>query len=545
MPENSHTHRDPRNKIWNSESGIWNQGLLTACVLATLLWGMHVLWFLHDTRPPVWDMALHQSYALNYLGGQAPERAVHTWEKSGNYPPFVHLVIAGLFWIFHPGPHIAALANIPATLILLWAIYELARDLAGPLAGRWACVLTALTPYLIWISRETILDYWLSAWFAAALVVLRKTRGFQSRPWSLLLGALVGLGLLTKWFFAGIILIPLIYVAVSFRIWKYPARCMLFFEALILGGVVAAPWYLPNIPRLVRYFGQNAEFGAREGEPPVLSFQSFIYYVRLLEGYQLFGILFALLLLAGFFCWKRRLLQDWKFLVISIAGAWLIMTMLRTKDPRFTMPLIGLLAVIPGAWIQSWKKTYFNMTMKVFLVALLCFQAYAANFGVRWLPERIVILPGYQGSLRWDWNLYMQNYFGIFGKPRKEDWKQDRILTALAVDCGKRSVSPSLVLIPDLPWFSEGNFNLYARMRGMRIPVRHLQSAADGINSFRGYNYVLMTEGEQGMPWTTRESEGLNKIVVDNPETFRLVELYPLPNGDSARLYFVERRGAD
>jgi 4-amino-4-deoxy-L-arabinose transferase-like glycosyltransferase len=278
-----------------------------------------------------------------------PGAAVKLWAMSGNYPPFVHLVIAFVFWILHVGPHIAALANIPATFLLFWAIYELAYDFAGPLAARWACILAVLTPYLIWISRETILDYWLSALFTASLVFLNRSQGFKSRPWSLLLGLCWAIGMLTKWFFAGLMLFPLVYVLIQFRVWKDSDRLTHLFEALIIGGLVSAPWYLPNIPRLILYFGENAGYGAREGEPPVLSFQSLIYYTRLLEGYQLFGILFAILMLACFFCWRRKLLRDWRFLAFSIVGGWLVMTMLRTKDPRFTLPLIGILMIIPGS----------------------------------------------------------------------------------------------------------------------------------------------------------------------------------------------------
>ena len=521
-------------------------GLLTVSLLAASLWCVNLIWLPRDTRPPVWDMALHQTYALNYLSGNAPSQdpIARPWARSGNYPPFVHLAIAAMYLIFHPGPHIAVLANIPATLVLFWAVYILAKDLGGAAAGRWACALTALTPYLIWISRETVLDYWLSAWFAAALVVLRRTRGFQSHSWSLLLGGILAMGLLTKWFFAGIMLVPLAYVFVEFRLWKYPARLVHFADALIIPGIVAGLWYLPNIPQVVRYFGQNADVGAREGEPPVLSFQSFIYYLRLLEGYQLFGLLFVILCLACIFLWRKKRINDWKFLIFSIAGGWLVMTLLRTKDPRFTMPLIGPLSVISGTWIQSWEKTRLNRVIQGLLVALLCVQVYAANFGISWLPRRAVILQGHQGSFRWDWNLYLQDYFDIFGKPRREDWKQDEILRKVAADSEKRNIQPSLAMVPDLPWFSEANFTLYARIRRLPVRARHLQSAANGIHSFDGYNYVLMTERDQGMSWTTAVSSAMNQIIVDNPEVFRLIGLYQLPTGDGARLYFNSRQSA-
>lgn len=517
-------------------------GFLTTFLLTALLWSFHAVWLSRDTRPPVWDMALHQTYALNYAEGvpSAFGDPAKPWERSGNYPPFVHWVIAAMFFLFHPGPHIAVLANIPATFILLGSVYALAKDLSdNKSAGVWACLLIVWTPYLSWISRETILDYWLSAWFAAALAVLYKTRGFQSRRWSLVLGIIMALGLLTKWFFLGFILAPLLYVFCRHRLWKHPVRCVHLADALIIAGVFAGLWYFPNIPRLIRYFGENAKAGAMEGEPPVLSFQSLIYYLRLLEGYQLWAILFMLLCIACIVVWRKGLIGDGKYLAVSIAGGWLIMTLLRTKDPRFTMPLIGPLLIVPAIWIASWDKTRRNRILQTGLIGLLSFQMYMANFGVEWLPKRAVILRGYQGSFRWDWNFFLQDYFGIFGKPRREDWQQEAILKKIAEDSRKRRIQPVLALVPDLPWFNQANFSLYARFCGMDLRVDHLRSASAGIESFKGYNYVLMTETDQGMPWTTVESKALNQIIVDHPGIFQLVELYVLPSGDGARLYCI------
>ena len=541
------------------------RGIATACLLTIALWGVNVIWMARDSRPPVWDMALHQTYAMNYYPGPAPEAHVPwPWARSGNYPPFVHIVIAFFFWLFHPGPHIAALANVPATLLLFWAVYELARDLAGQRAARWACVLTALTPFLIWMSRETILDYWLSAWVAVALVILRKTRGFQSQGASLLLGCVLALGLLTKWLFAGFLAVPILYVFVQGRGWKDRARLIHLADTLLVAGGIAALWYLPNLPALVRYFAENSRIGTREGEPPVLSFQSLIYYIRLLEGYQLFGVLFVVVICSFFFVWRRKLLRDGAFLHASIAGGWLAMTLLRTKDPRFTMPLLGLLAVVAGAWLGSSdlfgrrtcprssesrevpqpSRSWAVACLKWGLLGLLGVQAYAANFGISRLPEQVVLARGYQGSLAWDWNLYLQDYFQILGRPRREDWKQDEILRRLAQNASRGKIPPSLAVIPDLPRFNAANFLLRARTLGIHVRVDHPQDAGNGIHSLDGFNYVLMIEGDQGMSWSTRQSRALNQIVVDEPGIFGLLGIYRLPNGESVRLYGVNPQSA-
>jgi hypothetical protein len=168
-------------------------------------------------------------------------------------------------------------------------------------------------------------------------------------------------------------------------------------------------------------------------------------------------------------------------------------------------------------------------------------QAYAANFGISWLPQEIVLVRGYQGALRWDWNLYLQHYFHILGPPRREDWKQDEILRRMADHARETATTPALAIVPDLPRFSAANFRLFARLRGLSVSVDHPQHAERGIDSFHGYHYAVMKEGDQGMPWTTVSSRALNRIIVDEHGTFLLLGLYPLPDGDTARLYYIRR----
>jgi hypothetical protein len=257
----------------------------------------------------------------------------------------------------------------------------------------------------------------------------------------------------------------------------------------------------------------------------------------LLEGYQLFGVLFILFGAACFFVLRRRLLADPGFWLVSITGGWLVFTLLRTKDPRFTMPLLPLVAVALGAWLSSWNSGRLMLGAKYLLVAVLCIQVYAINFGISWLPRSVVLAEGYQGSLRWDWNLFLQDYFGILGPPRQEDWMHDRILDRISDHAREHGIRPSLAVVPDLAHFNAANFQLYARLRDTSMRVDHPQSARRGVRSFEGFSYVLMTEGAQGMPWTTLENRQLNQIIVDEHEVLRIVELFRLPNGDAVRLY--------
>jgi len=203
-------------------------------------------------------MAVHQTYALNYLPAADLPSDTRFWERSGNYPPFVHIVIATAYRVLHPGPHVAILANIPATVLLLWGVYEMGLAFAGATAAVWACILTTLIPFLIWMSRETLLDYWLAAWVAAALALLVKTSAFESRRYSVLLGLTYALGMLTKWLFIGFITGPMGYIVVRHRIFRSKRRITNFAATTAIAAVGAGFWYMPNLPRLVRYYFDNA-----------------------------------------------------------------------------------------------------------------------------------------------------------------------------------------------------------------------------------------------------------------------------------------------
>jgi len=517
--------------------------LLPVIACTAALWTLNAFWLANDTRPPVWDMALHQMYALNYVPGFSPAEGLRFWQLSGNYPPFVHLVIAAAFRLFHPSPHVAALANIPATFLLFWALSELAAYFTSVAAARWACVLMLLTPYLIWMSRETILDYWLSAGVATAWVILIRTDGFHSRGWSRLFGLVSALGMVTKWLFAGFMAIPFLFIAMRHRIWKDEERLVNAAQSLILAAAISGLWYAPNLAQLIRYFGQNAQIGALEGEPPVFSFQSLIYYLRLLEGYQFYALLFFLLVGGlAYFIWRSALRDPWLWIAL-VAGGWLVVTLLRTKDTRFTMPLLAPLLIIPGGWLSAWttgSTSRFGRFGQVLVLAVLIIQAYATNFGISWLPQQVVIAQGYQGSLRWDWQLFSQHYFGILGAPRHEDWKQDEILQRVAEEARKRGAAMSLALVPDLARFDYFNFQLAAKLAKMPARIEHVVSAAHGLAAFDGYDFVVMSEMDQGMPWTTKDAQSLNQLIMDRQDIFKPVSSYRLPNGNAVRLYFTD-----
>ena len=164
----------------------------------------NIIWIAIDTRPPFWDMALHANSALRIFqdfetdGVRALKTVPH---DSGIYPPFYYLVVALFFRTFGTSIDSAQLANFPAIVLLAIATYGLAKSLFAPQTAAIAAVLVNFFPFMLWLSRETLIEYWLTAMVAAAAWALIQTKEFTNQRFSLLFGALCGFGMLTKWTF--------------------------------------------------------------------------------------------------------------------------------------------------------------------------------------------------------------------------------------------------------------------------------------------------------------------------------------------------------
>ncbi len=506
--------------------------------LGAFHWAVNLIWLGLDTRPPLWDMAYHQSCAYDYyelFGDMSFERLSGAARLSGVYPPLVHLLIAVLYLVFHPGPHVAVLVNLPATFLLLWATAVIAYRQAGERAALLAPTLLSFYPFMIWMSRETVLDYTLSAIVALSIMLLILSNNFESRRHSLLFGLSLGLGMLTKWTFIAYVIFPFLLVFLSRSTLGRWERLRNALDAVIIGILISLPWYLPNLPRLRSYFPENMAMGAAEGEPPVLSFQSFIYYLRLLEGYQLFAPFFVLFLFGVAHALRNRGSHD-RLIFLWLIGGWLAMTLLRTKDPRFTMPLLVAVAVVTAAPLAGrwWKPALAG------IMAIGLFQTYLISFGFARLPAEVALLRGYRGSLEWNWNLYLQNYHGLIGPPRREHWPLKDMLERVAADAATRGREAQLGVVPDLPRVNTSTLNLYARL--YRLPVRAARLVeARGMDGFSRFNYLLISERGQGPSWTNKHSAEINQFVFDRPRAFPMIEGFNLPDGEHIRLYRIER----
>ncbi len=483
----------------------------------------NIVWIARDTRPPFWDMAYHQTAALRVYEAicQNGLSAVGDIPQlTGFYPPFYHSVIALFYGLFGKSSSSAQLANLPAIALLLFSTFAIGRRLLPPTAAAASAILVCFYPILIWLSRETIIDYWLASMVTLAMLFLLRTDSFSKRSESILFAVVCGLGMLVKWTFAFFLILPSLWAAR--KNWKNAALAVLIIVS------ISSYWYLPRWQSLVRFYSENTAGGVVEGDPSRLSWQAVVFYVRAMESYQLFLPLFVLFV-AGVMYLARHYVKDWTPVLLWIIGSWCCFLLFQNKDPRYTVPLLPAVALISAAIFRS-RKHWCPI-----LLILLIFQHYLVSFGIRALPEKVTLIRGVEGPISWDWNLYSQSYFQLLGPPVREDWKIEYILAEIAPANGP---AVRIGIIPSIPRFDPEAFEFYSALRKYPITVKRLWYF-DEI-SIAEQDYILMSEGDQGhAAFFSDDLIRINQYILNHPEEFQLVDRLTLPSSVAIRLYKV------
>src|SRR5262245_49583403 len=165
--------------------GIRHRFLLIASFLYLAL--ANLLWIARDTRPPYWDMADKQTGALRIYDAVA-DSGIHGLAQipflTGSYPPLYHSIIATFYAVFGKTIDAAQWANLPAIALLFAATYGIGRAILKPFAAATAAVITNFYPLMLWLSRETLIDYWLTSMVALAMWLLIRTNEFSNRKYS-------------------------------------------------------------------------------------------------------------------------------------------------------------------------------------------------------------------------------------------------------------------------------------------------------------------------------------------------------------------------
>jgi len=487
---------------------------------------LHGLWEFANRMPPVWDMAYHQLMGWSFLAAFRNGQTVfQAGLLSDYYPPLQYYLEAGILSLFGCTQFLPLLSNLLGLGLLSFSSFRIAAVFLHPSTSVLAGWLVLILPMSAWMSRVSLLDIPLAGWVALSLLAVIRSRGFTNHRWTIIFGIGCALGMLTKWTWFLFLLTP---VTIAFTTSPNRIRGFLnlLWAALII-AVLSGWWYLLNLGTLRSRFVVTAGQASWEQDPGLSSFWGWIYYLRCLSSYYLFLPLSILFVVAIYQVIRTRRNEPYGwFLLISLAGGLFLLTVLPTKDPRYALPAIVMVAILLVKPINRFPKIQKGVLVFVFIQFLFC--SFQTPLGDVKLALFSLDNDTDFVSVSREWVLFENNYFGILGPARKEDWKYREILEAvISPDAhkgyrgdgkaggdtgrkGRKRDRPSIMastevgpirvgFVPDAPFFSGGTLELHAVRKGVPIRVRRLGNNPKDVDRFVDLDWIVGKTGSQGI----------------------------------------------
>jgi hypothetical protein len=471
-----------------------------------VLAGVAGVWLALDRRPPEWDHANHLERVVNCAHDMARRDVTTIIERSSFYPPLA-VCAAGLAYSLVPSDVASAQAVILLFLGLAMAsVYVLALSFTGVPGAVVAALFFGSAGFVVYSSLRFQLDLPLAAMVAATLVLLLRVEGFTRPGWSVVLGVVMGLGMLTKPPFAVYVLPPLLIAGARARGLRSFGNLVL---AVLTGAAVAVLWYGP---RLIGIFGQiearSFRQAAESGHAGAWTAEGLLFYPKYFV--LQFGLLAVVLAAVGCIMAVRR--RQW-FLVGGLVVPFLVFEAIQNKNLRYTLPILPVAAVLGGIGFDSFRRTPRALVAVAIGLAGVV-QIAGTAFGV----PRGLTMPLLDVPLLWD------------SSPMRTEWPHRKILALITTDA--RDAKASVSVVPNYAFFSVSNFRYYALRE--RLPLRWTRAWDDEpIN----IEYMILKDGDQGPEWTAARPRRIAERFAQDrnlARVFPVIGEFTLPDGSTA-----------
>ena len=484
------------------------------------------LWWMQQTGVPAWDQADYLNSALDHgrALGLLPGGGWNGWsallDLSPKIPPLASLVNGTVMAVSGDAPADAAWSLSLWHGLLLLAVAGWGYRLRGEGLALLACLLTALTPALLDLRTDYVLEMPLAAMVTLALWRLAvwcdpSTGGRWGQVcWATVaalaavlvkqsaLLALAPAGLWAAW------------IALRRRgVWRRQALVL-----PLLGSAMVLPWLRHNW--ITSLGGTNRavfESAAREGDPGLLSLEGWLWYPRLLP--EQLGLVLLVVGVSGLVLWwvqRSRTSGDdgwcWSWLVINLLAAWLLTSLSPNKGDRYIAPLLPALLLLLsrgwwqwGLWLRQWRPRWTSPLLGIGLLACV-----PAGWSHQW--ERLQDRP--RGPLQ--------------------------ALVQAAGGADPAAEPLTVIVVPSTPDLNQHNVSFYGRRGGGRLVGRQLGgSRRDRAPVLARAEWVVLSEGDQG---SVRKAARKLDRAVRSSGVFEQVQRFPRPKGGS---YSLWRRRSD
>ena len=489
---------------------------LALAALWVALGAVMALWVALDQRTPEWDHAAHLGRALHCQ--QILARPGHALgeilDLSAFYPPLA-ICAAGATYLVLPASALTAQAVMWAFLgLALASVFALGRQLWDAATGLLAAFLLGTAPFVVFSLTNFQLDLPLAGMVALALFLLARSEGLAEPGWTLALGAVLGLGMLTKPTFAVYLAPPLAWVVSSALAARDPRRLGRLAGALGVGAALALPWYGPRLVALpVQIADRSFAYAAVEGHARVLSAAGALFYPRVFIPQ--FGALAALALVGGAWALGRRARGAW-VLWAGVVAPFALIALIQNKNLRYSLPILPAAALVAAAGIRALSPARRRAAGWACLAAG-ALQASIAAFAV---PVKPPHFPPFGIQV-------------VFSHaPLRGDWQHGRILAdVMRASAGRPA---TVAVVPNYNFLSTSTMRYEAKRRGLPVTiVRGWDAVPFGVD------FAVVKTQSQGPTFTAERPERIMRAFAEDrylAAAYPVVAEYPLPDGSRAAL---------
>ena len=429
-------------------------------ILGIFLAVANITWLVMDTTPPAWDQAAHVRSVVmwsQYYSGE--KNLLETIRSNGGYPPLVYAV-TGIF---------TKLGWLGVDQISLWGTVFLVISVGGVyvLGGIYSAIFFSLIPIITDYSRTFTLDMPIMAMVIWGYYFWRKSGDFQKQKWNMAWWVMLVLASLTK-LNGFLYFVPMVIYSLLIILKQKKYQRMGTLILLGVGWLMAVGWWwVVNWANIKDYVLGLAGQGEPLTDPQnLLSLATWFHYTRLLVLHQFTPILTLIWLGVVIIALRKK--TGLRRLIFYWLLVYLIFTVLKNKEYRFTMPALFVLAIWFGKGIERLK----NLSLKPVWV-ILCLLIFSYEIFFWW--ENSFSYP-IKKPMSWNINLPglgETDLLGLTNYPlrsyHQDYWPQVTILGDLVKQKSelKQDFVHTLVLI-NLEEVNDNNLGIYKELYGAK-----------------------------------------------------------------------------
>lgn len=540
-----------------------------------------IVWLSADKVPPSFDQSLYLLQSFQFVEDLCRGdlnglfQHVTSWFP---HPPLLPLLAVPFHLVLGMSFDSARLVGVPLILALIISVYTLSFHLTrNKVTSLLASFITPSIPLIATFSRYFEIDFLLVVVVVTSIHLLLRSDRFRLRKYTLLFGASLFVGLLTKELFWLFLLPPTAYVVLT-RIressllreglFRRP-KALVF--TIVAGGIFSLlllRFFLGTVPFFQRALQKALRMlvGGRYSAREWIDFHNdFIGFgISYFYFFILIGVVITYLLSRA----SKGRTDDgrWWILGLWFLIPYLFLSVAWDRDYRFAMSLMPII----GIAIAACTLAIANRCLRYAIVSIIIIggslQCYAQAFGIEALPTRVMVnIPilhhvilfdqGYPGGseakfrdfpgVRSIYNgALWRTHFSYVTHPDSSHWPIAEIIAYIAADAGQAmgDTRPIIYVVPFHPYLNPFNFEAQNTVMGIPAyvwPYREAKSLEEKLADVTSSDYLVTKSGLQGLgtrlpPYTQQILELLDE---GNLPFERRERTFVLPDGSVATVW--------